>query len=217
MGRRPEKKHIGKIFGKLTIIDQIPGKKSICKCECGNIKIIATANVTIGHITSCGCLRSIFRVNYDEDAKNKLLSHIDIKDNGCWEWNRAKHRQGYGHFPYKRKLMLAHRASWIIFNGKLDNDICVCHRCDNPPCVNPNHLFLGTTKENIHDCIKKGKFTRCIGSDKPNTNLDDITVKEIIRMRKDGCKYVEIQRITGATKGQIQAILHNRTWKHIPR
>ncbi len=90
------------------------------------------------------------------------------KTPGCWEWTgirtkegRRKRGPGYGQFMMEwRKIMLAHRYSWILHFGPIPDDMFVCHRCDNPGCVRPDHLFLGTPKENTQDMIRKGRQVR---------------------------------------------------------
>lgn len=78
-----------------------------------------------------------------------------INRNNCWEWAAAKiGKGGYGIINHK----LAHRLSWEIFKGPIKDGHYVCHHCDNPPCVNPKHLFLGTRHDNMQDCVKKGRM-----------------------------------------------------------
>jgi hypothetical protein len=78
---------------------------------------------------------------------------------GCWEWQAAKLRRGYGQFGsgQGKRLILAHRMAWTLFVGKIPDGLCVLHKCDNPPCVNPNHLFLGTYKDNAEDMVAKNR------------------------------------------------------------
>lgn len=149
MKRFLKKIHLGKRFHCLTIIDQIHGRKSICKCDCGKIKSFITSNVINGSTKSCGCLRSIHNENYNSHALNKLKSNIEEKPNGCWEWKKSLHKQGYGHFIYKSKVSLAHRVSWILHKGPIPNNTLVLHHCDNPKCCNPNHLFWGPIKTTL--------------------------------------------------------------------
>lgn len=216
--RKLEKRHVGKKFGKLTIIDQIPGRKCLCLCDCGEKKILKTGNVTLGITKSCGCLRSIYREDYDEDMKEKLLNSVDIMPNGCWIWNKALHRQGYGHFPYKRKLMLAHRLSWILFKGKISEEILVCHNCpggDNPSCCNPDHLFLGTDRDNSIDAFKKGLIIRKKGSAHYFSKLTEKDIKKIRELKKLNFTHQSIGEKFGIAKSTVTGILNGRSWKHV--
>jgi hypothetical protein len=86
--------------------------------------------------------------------KVKKSSHLN-----CWTWLGSTNTTGfkYGRFRINGKLTTAHRAAWILCNGPVSKDIFVCHSCDNPSCVNPSHLFLGTRSDNVRDCVKKGR------------------------------------------------------------
>lgn len=76
----------------------------------------------------------------------------------CWEWQAAKNNIGYGMFRWEQGIMrTAHRVSYELFNGPIPYNMCVCHKCDNPSCVNPDHLWLGTIQDNHDDMIQKGR------------------------------------------------------------
>ena len=79
-------------------------------------------------------------------------------DNGCWEWIGGKNNIGYGMFRDGDKMRTAHRVSYELFNNtKIPKYMCVCHTCDNPLCINPNHLWLGTRQDNYKDMVNKGR------------------------------------------------------------
>ena len=87
----------------------------------------------------------------------RFWSKVNIKsDEEWWNWKAFKNKQGYGRFGHSAsKCVNAHRMSWVIKNGQIPDKMFVCHRCDNPSCVNPNHLFLGTRQDNINDMMIK--------------------------------------------------------------
>lgn len=90
----------------------------------------------------------------------RLYEGIDRSDpNACWNWaKKDRVKGGYGRIRGSdRKNQLAHRLSFQLANGSIRSDMDICHRCDNPACINPRHLFQATAKENIQDCISKGR------------------------------------------------------------
>ena len=91
--------------------------------------------------------------------KMLYLERVTMYEDKCWEWIGNKDKDGYGVFTHNRKVAKAHRVSWTIHNGDIPPDTSVLHTCDNPPCSNYQHLFLGTQLDNIKDMVKKGRNT----------------------------------------------------------
>ena len=138
--------------------------------------------------------------------------------NGCWIWMGCKIKEKYGQIrTEKNKRMLAHRVSWILYRGKITDNLFVLHKCDNPPCVNPEHLFLGTHQDNMDDMIRKsiGKTTRNTGESHGNSFLKENDIRAIRLMRKLGTKQNSIADYFNVTQGTISSIIRRRTWSHI--
>lgn len=86
-----------------------------------------------------------------------LISRIQIDSVGCWNWTKSRTPEGYGHLHIHCKYWYAHRFSWVLHYGNIPEHLHVLHKCDNPGCVNPEHLFLGTHQDNMHDRDLKGR------------------------------------------------------------
>lgn len=80
-----------------------------------------------------------------------------VKTPNCWYWVGCKNSNGYGNIRINYKIYLTHRLSYFIYFGDIPENMCVCHTCDNPSCVNPAHLWVGSRSENTRDMIKKGR------------------------------------------------------------
>lgn len=87
----------------------------------------------------------------------RLLSRVICGGSDCWNWCGARNAFGYGRMTYKGRLQVAHRLSWIAFNGPIPEGLSVLHRCDNASCINPDHLWLGTYSDNLRDAWAKGR------------------------------------------------------------
>ena len=109
--------------------------------------------------------------------EKKLLEFVNKRikkaPNGCWEWTGSVNDKGYGLIYVEGKSKRAHRITYQLFKSEIPKGLFICHHCDNPGCVNPEHLFVGTQKDNMQDCIRKGRFVRPTKNGKPsnqNTN-----------------------------------------------
>lgn len=154
-----------------------------------------------------------------------------IKKEGCWSWKGGKTALGYGRFSsgHKNNVIqpFAHRVSWEIHFGKIPDGLLVCHKCDNPECSNPNHLFLGTPKDNFRDAIKKGRNNphhtknRLRGSNHKLSKLTENQVKEIINIARSESRpfgYAKIlSRKFNVSIATIYGLAEKRrvSWKHI--
>ena len=143
----------------------------------------------------------------------------------CWKWQGAQNGDGYGIIGYGGrygKTMRAHRLSWELHNKtKIPSDLCVCHHCDNPSCVNPAHLFLGTNKDNVDDMRRKGRrapnhaFAKK-GEANGRAILTEANVCLIREWRRDsGITQGELAQQYGVSRGLIEQILARKLWKHV--
>ena len=92
-----------------------------------------------------------------KDMQRYIMERVSIQENGCWEWTMSRTWKGYGQGHVNRKTGKAHRISYEAFIGPIPKGMHVLHECDNPPCCNPDHLWLGTNSDNIRDAVAKGR------------------------------------------------------------
>ena len=145
---------------------------------------------------------------------NRFWSNVDIKGpDDCWEWKRGCFNHGYGAFRYENKTQQAHRFAWEQVNGLIPEEMFVCHSCDNPICVNPLHLFLGTPKNNMDDMVRKGRSSR--GMKRHTAKLNEKIVLEIRRKYRYGtCSHKELSEEYGVAKSTITRIINRKIWNY---
>lgn len=142
--------------------------------------------------------------------KERFFKKVQKTDT-CWLWMAAK-SGGYGQIGYARKLIKAHRVSWEIFRGKIKNNLCVLHKCDNPSCVNPDHLFLGTQKDNAIDRSKKNRGGNLKGIANGRSKLNH---NQVIAIRKRVESNSSVAKEFGISPSQVSKIRKRKEWKHI--
>ena len=136
----------------------------------------------------------------------------------CWQWTGKLDRRGYGRVIVWRKGnrqdWIAHRLSWANTFGHPGKD-WVLHRCDNPGCVNPSHLFLGNAQTNVDDMYAKGRNVHLVGSQIPVSKLKEADIPEIFRMRHEGMLLADIAAKFNVRAQTIDSALKRRTWRHV--
>ena len=133
---------------------------------------------------------------------------------GCWLWATQADPYGYGNFSFGNKNRLAHRASYMIYKGEIPDGLFVCHSCDMPACVNPEHLFLGTNLDNMLDRDSKQRQAR--GKAIPQTKL---SLEEVIQIREayavGNTTYNRLAKQFNVKDTTIQAIIQRKSWKYV--
>lgn len=169
-----------------------------------------------------------------EQAVAAFWSKVDrLSPEECWMWTASRTASGgYGQVCWKRRPQRAHRISWELTHGPIPDGLLVLHHCDNPPCVNPAHLWLGTDADNIQDCVRKGRKNPATGdrsgsrrhpervprgSGSGMSKLTEADIPAIIAARVDGESIRSIATRLGVTKTTIGSVLSGKSWRHCPR
>lgn len=159
------------------------------------------------------------------DIKERLLKNVDMSS-GCWIWTKFRDKDGYGgtHINLPgggQRGVRAHRLAYTVFVGEIPDGKLVLHKCDNPACINPDHLFLGTQSDNIRDCVRKGRFKGGLHRHGPrgeNHPFSKITEADVLSIRSEyaaGARQVDLASKYGLHQTTISDIVRRKIWKHV--
>ena len=199
----------GRRFGRLLVQERVnrPGKTHWkCLCDCGKTLDVRQSRL-LDRQQSCGCaLTETF------DPQRRFWGNVQKRSDGdCWVWNGYFNSTGYGFLNVDGRKTLAHRYSFLLHKGPIPDGLHVLHKCDNPPCTNPDHLFLGTNQDNIADRVAKGR-SRTVPlprGEHPNTKLSVDQACEVRRIYRPGMGPA-LARQFGVSKTLIKKIANDQ-------
>lgn len=201
----------GRQFGRLTVLGishrDIHGHiQWKCQCSCGGTKNIAGLSLKKGASTSCGCFQ---KENVQTYNKPKWEKHIDVQgDDDCWEYRGRRNQRGYG----VSGCGLVHRAMYEKHVGPIPEKAMVLHKCDNPACCNPAHLFLGDNAANMADMKAKGRGRSRPGEHNGNAKLTMEQAREI-RSTYPENNFTQLAKKYGVTPRVISLIVRGKSYR----
>lgn len=206
----------GRVFGKWTVLrlHDRGGTNGhaiwICQCWCGVEKKVRSNDLRSGKSEGCPkCKGASLQEKFEAGVR---------RSDGCWEWDGWLSPSGYGMIFHRGHHIGAHRVAYELHYGVAPGDLQVCHHCDNPPCVRPDHLFLGTQKDNVHDMMRKGRRVQgdVCGSKNGNATLTESQVAEIRRRyAAGGVRQVDLAAEYGVPQTSISSIVRRKQWTHV--
>ena len=158
------------------------------------------------------------KIEWTEALRRRFWGYVDHGADGCWLWLSGFFDSGYGQFRAGAYKIRAHRAAWALTRGPIPDGICVLHSCDNPPCVNPAHLFLGTHADNAADREAKGRGVFVVpppmpGEANPAAKLDWETVRRIRARAAEGSSLRQLSTQFGISPSQAGNIVRGSCWR----
>ncbi|AUR94122.1 hypothetical protein NVP1191O_63 [Vibrio phage 1.191.O._10N.286.52.B4] len=213
-------------FGRWSVLSRAERPKNssqtgaywLCVCDCGTRRVKRGADlVRVGG--SCGCLKSEknsksmkqMQLQKYGTVEERFFNRFKKDHSGCWLWVSHCDKDGYGILPATGAAVRAHRLSYEIHKGPIPHGMVICHSCDNPSCVNPDHLFSGTTKDNCQDMLSKGR-DKMVGSRNNKAKLTEVQVTEI---RSSGRSKYELAETYSVSVSTIKQIRRNKSWRHV--
>ena len=248
-------KTFGYLFVKSFLYSKNGHKYWLCKCSCGKETIKTSNNLVTGRSKSCGCykvkrlkelhikpkgwitkcvhcgkeFRTVSNKQIYCSDECSFLDRAKLMPNGCIEWQGCKNTQNYGvlriHVNGKNKMIGAHRYAWERINGKIPDGLCVCHKCDNPKCVNVEHMFLGSHYDNNHDRSLKGRSGKRVYTiedrqrytemfEGENNGSAKLTKEQVLKIMslKNIYSHRQLAEMFNISKSVITSIFTGRSW-----
>lgn len=182
--------------------------ESICSiADCVNV--VVARELCSSHYAKAKRLRK-FQTRQTKTPEQKFWERVHVTE-ACWEWLGAKSSNGYGNLSInKRTTVSAHRFSYELHHGAIPYGRYICHACDNPNCVRPDHLFLGTPSDNVQDCIAKGRHRpsnyRPERHNHHQTKVSVAGLEELRERRKHGESSLSLAFAFGVSRGHVQKL-----------
>lgn len=152
---------------------------------------------------------------YLADARRRFHLNYSINETtGCWEWRRARTHSGYGWACWRTKTIAAHRLAWMLLIGEIGKGLWVLHKCDNPPCVNPDHLYLGNARQNTDDRLTRNRGARGERHGSAKLTIDQVRqIRSLYQGRGRGPSYESLMRQFHVSKSTIAYIVNGKSWE----
>ena len=139
-------------------------------------------------------------------------SSIPEPNSGCWLWLGGTTPKGYGMLRVDGVMRRAHRVSYAAYNDEPIGDLHVLHKCDNPTCVNPDHLFLGTNQDNVDDRVRKGRNGKLLGENNHQAKLSE---EDIVAIRASSSDNIALASMYGVSRSLVSLIKRGKRWNHV--